>query len=221
MTIDNIKSLEFFSSLASENPGPAATKLAANNDFSRIDASFVGKYSNSGAILCDLGSGTGSLVNKIYDKFSKVICVEPFTQFSKFIENNEKLEIVNSTFENFVPTEKFDIITAFGFLQYFNLDEAQIIYDKIAMIIKDKGILLVKNQFGVNENVEVNSWSEALNRYYFSQYRTLDQEKMILRKAGFQFVTVHDIYPAECSHWDNTHYYCLVCSKNDILRDTK
>lgn len=214
MTIDNVKSLKFFSLLASENPGPISTKFSPGNDFSDLDAKFVEKYASPGQTLCDLGSGTGTLINKIYDIFSRVICIEPFMEFSRYIKEDEKIEIVNSPFENFKTCEKFDLITAFGFIQYFNVNESASIYKKLAEIIDDNGILLIKNQFGVSETVEVSSWSYALQKDYYSQYRMLDLEKKLLTESGFSCIFEHDIYPAECNHWDNTHYYCLVCSKS-------
>ena len=73
--------------------------------------------------------------------------------------------------------------------------------------------MIVKNQFGLHEDVTVDGFSEELQENYFSQYRYIDKEIRLLREVGFNNIEVVDIYPKECNRWDNTHFYALVAEK--------
>jgi hypothetical protein len=100
----------------------------------------------------------------------------------------------------------------FGVAQYFNEDEILGIYKKYYSNLKENGKMLIKNQFGVNEDVLVSGYSEELKTDYYSQYRHIDKEVDILKKVGFKNVEVIDIYPPECNRWENTHFYAIVAN---------
>jgi hypothetical protein len=114
---------------------------------------------------------------------------------------------------SFEPHKQYDIITMFGILHYFNEEEAKHIYSKYINFLDDNGHLIVKQQFGVTEDVTVSGYSEELKENYYSQYRHIEKEKTGLEKIGYKNVEVFDIYPTECNRWDNTHYYAIVANK--------
>jgi cyclopropane fatty-acyl-phospholipid synthase-like methyltransferase len=107
----------------------------------------------------------------------------------------------------------FDIITAFGTLHYFNEEEVIKLYRKYYPYIKEGGKIIVKQQFGVAEDVTVSGFSEELGKPYYSQYRYLEKEKQILLEAGFKNIEVSEIYPQDFNKWDNTHYWAIVGTK--------
>lgn len=98
-------------------------------------------------------------------------------------------------------------------MHYVNEIEAKSIYSKYFNYVSEQGKMIVKNQFGLHEDVTVDGFSEELQENYFSQYRYIDKEIRLLREVGFNNIEVVDIYPKECNRWDNTHFYALVAEK--------
>lgn len=207
----NEKALDFFKAL-SKGANQNSVKLANNTDFSDIDAKFILKYANEKSHILDLGSGSGLIVNKIYPYVDKIVCVDKFKEFTKFIAKEQKITIYNEDLFDFDTKEKFDIISAFGIMHYVNEEEAQVLYKKYQQFLKPQGIFIIKNQFGINETINISGYSQEQKRDYYSQYRWIEREKEILISLGHRIVEVCDIYPPEANRWDNTHFYAIVAS---------
>lgn len=214
--MNNQEALDFFKKMSETSSDPKSVKLANSSDFSQMDADFILNFVNNNSSILDLGSGTGLIINKIFDKVGTIDAVEPFKSFSKFIVKAPNVRIYNQTFENcnFV-SKSYDCVTIFGTMHYFNEQEAINIYKKFIPLLKNGGFIIVKNQFGLNEDVTVEGYSEEQKTNYFAQYRYVDKEVDILKDAGCTKVKVVDIYPPECNRWDNTHFYALVGEKNN------
>lgn len=207
----NEKALDFFKAL-SKGANQNSVKLANNTDFSDIDAKFILKYANEKSHILDLGSGSGLIVNKIYPYIDKIVCVDKFKEFTKFIAKEQKITIYNEDLFDFDTKEKFDIISAFGIMHYVNEEEVQVLYKKYQQFLKPQGIFIIKNQFGINETINISGYSQEQKRDYYSQYRWIEREKEILISLGHRIVEVCDIYPPEANRWDNTHFYAIVAS---------
>lgn len=100
----------------------------------------------------------------------------------------------------------------FGIVQYFGESEMRDLYVKYKEYLKTGGKLIVKNQFGVKEDVTVSGMSKEIGKVYYSEYRHLDKEVSLLKSIGFSDVITTDIYPPEANRWDNTHFYAIVAS---------
>jgi len=208
------EALDYFSKMSKrQDITPTSVKNIAANDFTDYDAEFILSYCNSKTKILDLASGSGLTLNKIYQKVAKITAVEPFESFTKFIVRSPNVEIYNETLSDFEPKEKYDILSFFGIMQFFTEDEALKIYKKYNSALKSDGKIIIKNQFGVNEDVIVSGYSEELKTEYFSHYRHLDKEISLLIKAGYSNVKIFDIYPPECNRWKNTHFYAIVAEK--------
>ena len=207
-------SVEFWRGLSESDPRPEDTKLG-NNDTSVYDSGFILNYATKDSEILDLGSGGGLIINKIHDRIKRIVCIEMFEQFSRFIVRSPNVFVVNADLFNYMPeqSESFDIITSFGILQYFNESEASEIYDKYAKYLRPRGKMIIKQQFGVNETVTIQNHSKELGRMYFAQYRTIELEEKMLKAAGLRIVEVVDIYPPEHNKWSNTHYFVIVAEK--------
>lgn len=190
-----------------------ACKFNSANDHSHMDADFILQFAHASSSILDLGSGTGGIVNKIYDKVGGIVCVDAFAEFTKHIVSAANVQIKNATIADFECDTKFDLITMFGIMHYFSGSEANDIYRKYFRCLKDGGRMIVKNQFGVNEDVDVDGYSEEMQCNYYSQYRHLPKECAMLEQVGFRHVAAHDIYPAHCNRWNNTHFYAIVAQK--------
>ena len=212
----NKKALDFYKKLNNNNPTEQSVKIIRkdnkNSDFSNLDADFILKYSNKDTSILDIGSGTGLIINKIYDKVKSIVAVELFENLSKYIVKSNNVTIINENIFNFNTDEKFDLVTIFGVMNYTDEEESLIIYEKYKEYIKDNGQIIIKNQFGVNDDVNVDGFSDELGKYYYSQYRHIDKEVNNLKKLGFKNIKVIDIYPKECNRWDNTHFYAITAN---------
>lgn len=202
----------YYKNMAKKISNPLETR---NNspDFSSYDINFVMNFSNPNFRLLDLGAGTGLLINNLIDYFEKIIAIEKYPEFSKFICKSEKIELINLDILDYMPNQQFDVVTAFGVMNFFSAEEARIIYDKVFKSVLTGGTFIVKNQMGINGDVIFNGYSEELGCQYFSQYRHLDREIRLLEQAGFVVKERVDIYPEEFNRWSDTHFYALVCSK--------
>lgn len=205
----NEKIFRYYNDLAKKIDNPLMLRNKSK-DFTYYDVEFLKKFCNKEKILLDLGSGTGLTINNLTNCFKKIIAVEKYKEFSKFID--QKIEIINTNikdlnFQNF----RFDIVTLFGVMNYFSYEEAKELYKNIYNSFN--GVLIIKNQFGIKDDVIVDSYSEELDNYYYSEYRYIEKEKELLENIGFKIKNIVDIYPKEFNRWNNTHFFAIVCEK--------
>lgn len=214
----NEKALKFFFDRAQkENITQMDVKLSKQNDFTEYDTNFILTYiyiyTDESAELLDVGTGSGLIVNRLIDKAAFIEAIEPFEAYSQFITRSNKVHIVNTTVEEYTITKQFDLVLCFGFCHYLNAQEVSNFYKKFYHAVKPSGKIIVKNQFGVHEDVLINNFSKENNAMYYAEYRTVEHEKKLLTEAGFKNFEVVDIYPPECNRWDNTHFYAIVAEK--------
>ncbi|MDR2980583.1 MAG: class I SAM-dependent methyltransferase [Bacteroidales bacterium] len=211
--MENKQALDFFQKMANTTQEEKSVKLGANSNFTNFDAEFILKHVGEDATLLDLGSGTGLIINKIYNSLNHVVALEPFEGFTKFIVKNDNIEVVHNDILTYNPKKQFDLITLFGLMHYFNEAEAIKVYEKYHLFLSPKGKMIIKNQFGLYEDVCVEGYSEEQKCNYYAHYRYIENEKKILKGVGFGNIGVFDIYPPECNRWDNTHFYAIVAEK--------
>ena len=202
--------MTYWEDMAHSNPSETTVKVNPQNDFTGLDAEFITNYTDRKSDVLDLASGTGLIVNKYHNMVGSVDAVELFPEFSRFITKAANVNIFNDDIASFSPKKDYDLILMFGIVQYFNEGEIFDIYNKYRKNLRPLGKLIVKNQFGVKDDVTVSGVSEELHRPYFSEYRHIEKEVRILKSIGFSAVGVHDIYPPEANRWENTHFYAIV-----------
>lgn len=207
----NSDTLKFFQEIIAAKPEAGVEKYGQDN--SAIDAEFIKNYLSPTTILLDIGSGTGLIVNKIQSFVSGITAVEPFKGFSQYIDQNPHIAIVNKSAFEFETKTLYDVLTLFGVMHYLNAAEALELYKKCYSWTKPGGIVIVKNQFGVKEDVVVAGYSENLKTNYYAQYRHIQGEINTLNEIGFKNIQHFDIYPPECNKWDNTHFYAIVATR--------
>lgn len=212
--MENKDALLFFENMAKNNPGEKSVKISKNgkSDFSHLDAEFILKFAGENSNILDLASGSGLIINKMHQKVKSITAVEAFSAFSKFIKKADNIFVINADIRDFDTDKQFDLITVFGLVQYFNESEIREIYKKYKKYLAKNGKIIIKNQFGVKENVTIEGFSEELQTNYYSNYRQIEREVQILEQAGYKNAEVFDIYPPECSRWENTHFYAIVAS---------
>ena len=211
--MNNSEALTFFKQMSIETQNNPQCVKMNSKDESQIDAAFILKYADNNASILDLGSGTGLIVNKIYNKVKSIDCIEPIEDFSKYIVKSDNVKVINKNMFDFNTDAKFDLITVFGVLHYFNKDEAMKIYRKYFNYLKKQGTIIIKNQFALKEDVNIQGFSKELKSNYYAQYRNIDSEISILQEIGYTNIKKFDIYPPESNRWDNTHFYAIVANR--------
>lgn len=207
--MNNKHSLDFFHTMAQSNPSRKDVKILPKNDHSDVDAEFIMRYASKDSNILDLGSGSGLIINKIYKKVRSITAVEVFPEFTKFIANSENITVINEDIFTYRSNKLYDLITMFGVVQYFSRDEVADMYRNYYKNLCSGGKLIIKNQFGVDDDVVVSGFSNELGRNYYSQYRHLESEKSLLSSIGYKNIQTFDIYPAKFNRWANTHYFAI------------
>jgi HAD superfamily phosphoserine phosphatase-like hydrolase len=200
----------YYNQLAREISDPQQTRNKSL-DFSPYDIQLLKRFACENCALLDLGSGTGLTINSVVDDFSKVVAVEKYPEFSKFIVNQPNMTIINSDLRHFQTQLKFDVVSAFGVMNFFSTNEASMLYQRIRSWMVPMGTLIIKNQMGKWEDVIVDEMSLELGVKYFSEYRSVKHESLLLGDAGFSVEEVIDPYPDEYHRWENTRFLALVC----------
>lgn len=169
----------------------------------------MSKFLDKRKTVLDLASGTGLLINKIHNQVAHITAVEPFKEFSQYIIPASNIEIINTTVQNLELTRTFDIITLFELVHYLGYVDANRLYAKCSQWLNPGGMIIIKSHFGIKEDVTVSSWSEELKSDYYSEYRAVDHELVLLKANGICNISVVDIYPPEGNRWTTTHNYAL------------
>ena len=180
------------------------------------DFSLICQYIDENSTVLDLGCGNCGLTNKLEPIVKSIVAVDKFDGFLKYCKKSPKISTVVSDVLEFYSDNRFDVILIFGVLNYVTREQALSVYERCKDMLSSDGIMIIKHQMGVSEDVVVNSFSEALNQNYSASYRHVKQEVIDMEKAGFD-VEVVDIYPRKLNKWDNTHHYACICKKKNYL----
>ncbi len=143
----------------------------------------------------------------------KVVAVELYPEFSRFILPAENTLIINTDIMKFKTSETFNVVILFGVMNFFSTEEAQTLYKKFFGFVKPGGILIVKNQMGIDADVRVDNFSEELQQNYYSEYRCVSSETSLMSEAGFAIDRVDDVYPDSFNRWANTRFTAILCRK--------
>ncbi len=95
---------------------------------------------------------------------------------------------------------------------YLSNEELDNLLTKVKSAMDENSIFIIKNQFGIEEEVVVDNFSEGLQCYYYAKYRKLEDMCETIKKHGYSCQTV-DIYPAYINKYKNTHEYALVLKR--------
>jgi len=166
----------------------------------KYDIKFLKRFSDKEKVLLDLGSGTGSTINNLINDFKKIIAVEKFSHFSKFID--KKIEVTNKDIRD-IEFNNIDIITAFGVFNHLDDEDTLMIYKKINTFLKDGGLFILKHAMGIKKD----EFYEGQN--YWAIYRHINKEISFLIESGFNIIEISNIYNDLYKN-KNTNYFVIV-----------
>lgn len=204
----------YYNKMAEKIDSPLATRNKSP-DFTAFDVSLMKGYSVSSGSILELGAGTGLLLNEIMDGYARVVAVEMYPEFSRFIRRDDHVSVYNVDILDFQTSECFDVVIMFGVANFFSEDEVSRVYKRSLSWLKTGGRLIIKHQMGRHEDVQVSGFSEELQAEYYSEYRTLERECALLSSAGYQIERTGPVYPSEFNRWPNTYFMFIVAQPNN------
>lgn len=211
--MNNQQSLSFFKTLAVTAKNPDKAIKLGSGDLTEYDTIFIMRYLDKETDWLDIGTGSGLIVNKIYDKCASVTAIEPLSEYSQYITKAKNINIVSQNILFYSSNKTYDLITCFGVMHYFNELEAKKVYGNLYCILKNTGRIIIKNQFALKEDVTIEHYSKELDKNYFANYRSIKKECQLLANVGFRNFEIIDIYPPKKNRWSNTHFYAITAQK--------
>lgn len=207
-TLNKEKVDQFWRSRQSISDSRLATNYR-NDGRLELDTMLIKKHHLLNGDLLDLGCGTGTLSEKLLDVSSLIVGVDKYPTFLKKCPNNPKFKPIESDLLSFETSLMFDTILLFGVINYLTSEEESLLYKNCKKWLKPNGVLLVKNQCGIKEDIFVDGHSTELKSEYNARYPWIHKQARTLKEL-FQ-VEIIDIYPPEINRWENTHFYAFIC----------
>ena len=193
-------------------------RLATNyRDDGRLeyDLDFIKSRMVENARILDLGAGTCTLSSRLIDQTARIVAVEKFEGFLSRAPSHPKLIKVCSDILPFDTDERFDLVLVFGVVNFIEPEEEVVLYAHCHRFLRPDGLLIVKNQCGLKDEVEIDTYSQELSSHYHARYPKASDQ---LRRLEQLFdVEQHDIYPAELNRWHNTHFFAFVARRRGAL----
>lgn len=177
-----------------------------------FDLNLIRQYCNKKSRILDVGCGTCYLSNNLVDDVSFIKAIDKFSKFLKFCRKSPKIKTEVSDILDYRDNRKYDLIIMFGVIMYFDESDTDKIYYKYSRLLKKGGVLIVKHQCGITDDVYINKYSDQIQDNYQALYKSVEKDKQLL-SAHFQNVKTIDIYPSRLNPWPNTHFFAFICSQ--------
>lgn len=181
------------------------------DDTHTYDLKLIRKYIKPNLKVLDLGCGPCYITNKIVGEVKYIKGVDKFGEFLKHCNTGPHFETEACDLLDFTDSQKYDLITLIGIMFCFGDRESEKIYKNCNDLLKETGVMIIRQQYGVHDDVIIDKYSEHIGENYYTYYRHLDKEVKFLKK--WFSVEVIDILPERLNPWKNTHHYALVCKK--------
>jgi trans-aconitate methyltransferase len=191
--------------------GPRAARFHGDHD--PYDLAAIDAVGSPGIRVLDLGCGTCLIANAlVQDRGWSVHAVDFIAEFLGGAADDPRLTTEQSDVRTFTRDERFDLILSLGVITYLeDPAERSAMYAHCAGMLHPGAPLFIKAQFGVADDVVVDTYSEDLDARYRAVYPQLDAE--VQRLSELFDVTVIDPYPPAFSRWDDTHFHHLVARR--------
>lgn len=109
--------------------------------------------------VLEIGSSTGEFLHHCHNQGAKNVEGVEISQYaSKIAREKYRLNITCSTFENFNPGKKYDVIFMFHVIEH--VKEPQNVIEKCGLLLKEGGVLVM----------ETPSWSSFESNFYHDQW---------------------------------------------------
>ena len=139
------------------------------NDRDDFDINLISNYINSNSKIIDLGCGTGVLEKKLHTQVKSILGVDKFQEFIDRAFKSNNIQYLVSSLTELSIDDKFDLILLFGVSMYLSDEEFDIVLDKIISLMHKESILIIKNQWGIKDDVIINKYSDNLKSMYYAK----------------------------------------------------
>lgn len=163
--------------------------------------------------ILDLGSGSGSLSRNLARNNDKLTAVDSESSFARFYLEDNRFNFFHCAVDKFSSEEIYDLILLFGVVTHLSEEEEETTYKKMALMMKESGVAVVKNQCSDSEEFIFNGFSEDLGVDYCARYpNSLQQQKRLLK----YFTEVEVIeYPIWSKKFANSTHFMFICRNRD------
>jgi len=160
---------------------------------------------DDGTTVLDLGAGTGNWSFHFAERCKRVIAVEYIRDLVEVgkrrarEKNLDNVEFVCCHVQEFVPTERIDLVFVSGLFVYLNDDDCARLLSAIRTYAKAGCRLVVRDGVGILDRYEIHDrYSENLRAYYSAVYRTRQEYIDMFDAIGFARVKDEDMFAAGC-----------------------
>jgi hypothetical protein len=191
--------------------GHTASRFHSEHD--RYDLAPIAALCGPGARVLDLGCGTCSVANALVEHVGcSVHAVDYVEGFLRHAIDDPRLTVEAADVRSYRRDERFDLVLLLGVITSIEpAEERAAVYANCAAMLPAGAPLFVKAQFGIDEPVLVDAWSEALGAQYRALYPLLDDELELM--AEHFTLEVRDPYPPELNPHPNTHFHHVVARR--------
>ncbi|MGA2470383.1 MAG: class I SAM-dependent methyltransferase [Solirubrobacteraceae bacterium] len=191
--------------------GPRATRFHAEHDAYDVAAIRASVDGAEGVRVLDLGSGTCVIASRLVSELGwQVHAVDYVAEFLERAIDDPRLTTAVGDVRYYEDAGDYDLIVSLGVIMYLlAADDRSAMYERCARMLSAGGTLFLKAQFGVEAEVRVDQYSEALNADYCAVYPQLDTEVARI-SAALGPVAVLDPYPPELNPYPDTHVHYVI-----------
>lgn len=192
-------------------PGPEAARFHSEHD--RFDLAAISRFCVPGSEVLDLGCGTCVIANALVQQYHYTVhAVDYIPAFLAHAAHHPSLTTEAADIRHYCRVHQYDAVLLLGVITSLEgVDEREEVYRNCAAMLKPEGVLFVKAQFGIEDEVIVDGWSEQLGAHYRAVYPQLQAEVDLLQR--FFDVEVEDPYPSTLNPHQNTHFHYLLARK--------
>lgn len=172
-----------------------------NADMSYFRDKFL-RLVKPGGIILDLGCGTGRDSKAFKDACFKIVAVDGSRELCNMASELVGQEVICSTFEEFMPNEKYDGIWACSSLLHISKEEIKIVVKKLLPYMNDNCIFYMSYKYGNfsgnrNDRFFADMTEDSINEIFkeFTNLSKIDEE------------ITFDVRPGRSSEkWLNEYY---------------
>jgi SAM-dependent methyltransferase len=168
--------------------------------------------------ILDLGCGGGEVAFALAEAGHNVTAVDFMPGFIAKIPDHPRISKAVSDARTFkAENQKFDAILMLGLITSFpTLADRELLYRHAFEMIEGNGVVFVKAQYGVDDEVLIDKWSDDLGMHYTGVYPWRNAEAEILGQ-WFDVILV-DPYPSDLNKHSNTHMHYMIARPKQVER---
>lgn len=174
-------------------------------DLAQLNYKCIEPYLSKDKIVLDLGAGDCATTLLVADQVKHVTAVD-YAPVIKTV-NHPKISVVCCPVESYSDSNKYDVITIFGVMNY--IQDQEKMYKRCKAQLASDGVLLIKHQCAKENDYEVST--DIDGDRYVAMYRHYESDLKALEKVGFK-VKLSDPYPLEYNTWPNTFFKLFTCT---------